>query len=119
MKILDTDTVKLTRGLAAHLAEQCQSDDDGRLIFRTDRRHLEVEIYGLDRMAIVSVRRIAYALAHPEDHVAITEDVVATCGKVGDLSHGSGACVRSDHLVKRPRPTARRSPHEHPDHRAA
>lgn len=94
----DTDHLKLTRTVEREFKEQCDIID-GHQIFRAfGGRHFSVEMYGSNETTVVSVRRLAYALQNPDDHVGPDEEVWTTCEHKGDFRSGEGTCVA--HLRK-------------------
>lgn len=104
-KAIDTDRLNLTRATARFLEDSSVRDNDGCLIFQNaGSRHVQVDLLrgGRGERTIVSVRRVAYAIAHPNSHVRADEDVTLTCGKVGDGPSGHGCCIDPRHLVKCP-----------------
>lgn len=98
VKANDTDHLKLTRKVEREFNEQCDLVD-GHQIFRAfGGRHFQVETYGSGEMTVVSVRRLAYALQNPHDHVGPDEEVWTTCEHKGCYKSGEGTCV--SHLRK-------------------
>lgn len=99
-KPLDTDHAKLTRAVQRELWDQCDLDGD-HLVFRAmGGRHFKVELYG-GQQVIMSVRRLAYALQHPEDHVGVDEEVWTTCEHKGNHQNGDGTCLIHQRKVNR------------------
>lgn len=98
----DSDHVKQTRSLREEFYGQIDPPTErGCTCFRAEgRRHMSVEIYGRMGKGMIHVRRLAWALAHPESHVAADEEVTSECGTNGDLDTGDGTCVNPEHLVK-------------------
>lgn len=101
----DTDHLKLTRTVNRDFNEQCdlgvhcETQPGPCQIFRAfGGRHFQVELYGSNELTVVSVRRLAYALQNPDDHVAADEEVWTTCEHKGDPKTGDGTCVA--HLRK-------------------
>jgi hypothetical protein len=92
-KANDTDHLKLTRTVEREFNEQCDMVD-GHQIFRAfEGRHFQVEVYGSNETTVVSVRRLAYALQNPHDHVGADEEVWTTCEHKGSPQTGEGTCV--------------------------
>lgn len=96
-----TDEFKLTKHLRSLLTERTEAGPNDCLVYCTPEngRHISAERYA-GGTSVVSVRRIAWALAHPESRVEEWEEVVHTCGTVGDHTNGNGCCINSAHLVK-------------------
>lgn len=101
-KAFDTDNLKLTRALAQELADHLRPEGACK-IYEPDPgvRHIQVEVRGRQGTTPISVARVAWALAHPEDHVLATEMVIAICGHGGDNT-GRGVCCAPEHLLKMP-----------------
>lgn len=49
---------------------------------------------------VISIRRVAWALAHPEDCVGSDEEIDVTCGVIGNHENGDGCCINPAHLKK-------------------
>lgn len=92
----DTDQLLLTRAVRDRVFDQC--DERGAcILYRTDGRQIVVPTRARGK-ALVSIRRVAYALTHPQDHVSVQEEVTVTCEHQGDPHTGDGTCIA--HLQK-------------------
>lgn len=99
----DTDKARQDSGCRRRFSDHCEEHGDHVLFLQTNTkaRHFKVKLYGEEGNHVMSVRRIAYALTHPNEHVSEDEDVIVTCEHKGESSTGHGCCVK--HLVKVPR----------------
>lgn len=99
-RAIDTDRLILNKRVADWISEHTEEHGDCR-IFRPEPGWSHIRVAGRDGETHgVSVRRVAFALAHPETHVSADEDVCVTCGHVGNERTGEGCCLNPDHLIK-------------------
>lgn len=103
MKPVDTDRFILTREVQRELNERLLRNGDC-LIYQAEpgTRHMLVRMRARSERGLISVSRLAYALANVHDHVGANEMVVPTCGHHGDGRTGQGTCCEPTHLRKVP-----------------
>ncbi len=91
--VIDADTQKMLDTMSVDVG------DCGGRLFSADPGRAHLTVVDVDGQAHgVSVRRVAWVLAHPGEQVADDEMVRPTCGNIGHPSSGDGCCIT--HLQK-------------------
>jgi hypothetical protein len=99
-RIFDTDRIKLTRKLRARLEEDTIEDPAGSDCRFYPGKRIQVEVYQEPKSVGISPSRVAWALAHPEDHLQEDEEAVHTCPNNGGHDNTDPFCVNPNHLRK-------------------
>lgn len=93
----DTNNLRDRKELAASLAELCVVHPNGCLMFPSTSMSARLSGYH-DRRAI-SPARVAWALAHPEDHLGVNDYAIHLCYMHWDLVNRT-VCCHPEHLKK-------------------
>jgi len=95
---IDSDHYRDRKQLQALLDERCERQPDGCLLYHDPI--ILVRCQGYTEPVAVSPARVAWALAHPKEHLTVHERLVHTCNFGTNKYKDQRVCCNIDHLKR-------------------